>query len=120
VGEDIKQSGDPSSVESQGSSCRDQFEQWVSDDPYARSVERWPDEPEKFAWPGTYKDINTDLAWQAWQTAWELGDKCRDGCKIKRWVKEAQDSLTTDYTAVENGGQTCDMKQGPCSCGAWH
>ena len=19
-----------------------------------------------------------------------------------------------------NGGQTCDVRQGPCSCGAWH
>lgn len=25
------------------------------------------------------------------------GDPCREGCKIKRWVKETQDSLTADY-----------------------
>ena len=79
------------------SSCREQFEQFISDEPFAKSIERIPDDPEKFAFPGVYRDINTDLAWQAWKEAWELGDKCRDGCKIKRWVKEAQDSLTVEY-----------------------
>ena len=79
-----------------GDACREQFEEWISVDPFARSIERFPDDPENYAWPGTYKDINTDLAWQAWKEAWDLGDKCRDGCKIKRWVREANESLTDD------------------------
>ena len=45
-------------------------------------------------------------------------ENCRDGCKIKRAVKEMSENLTSDY--VENGGQRCDMQSGPCSCGAWH
>ena len=74
MSEDTKPLEDSGSVASHCSPCRERFEAWVSDDPYARSVERCPDDPEKFAWPGTYKDINTELAWQAWQTAWELGE----------------------------------------------
>lgn len=96
-------------------SCREQFESWVSDDPYNKPIDRIPEAPEKFAFPGVYRDINTDLAWQAWRVAWELGDKCRDGCKITRLPL-----LTADYAVGENGGQACDMTQGPCSCGAWH
>jgi hypothetical protein len=85
------------SVASHCSSCREQFEAWVSDDPYGKPIDRIPDDPEKFAFPGVYRDINTDLAWQAWQVAWELGDKCRDGCKIKRAVKEFNENTTADF-----------------------
>lgn len=77
--------------------CRQQFEEWISHDPYARSIERIPDDPERYAFPGVYRDINTDLAWQAWKEAWELGDKCRNGCKVKQAVQDDNDNVTTDF-----------------------
>lgn len=79
------------------SSCRGQFETWISSDPYSESVARYPNDPTKYGWPGSYKDIRVDMCWMAWREAWRLGDKCRDGCKIRRAVKEFSENLTPDY-----------------------
>lgn len=49
---------------------RAQFEAWVSGDPYARNIERLPDNS---AWPGGYKCIHVALAWAAWCVAWGRG-----------------------------------------------
>jgi hypothetical protein len=51
--------------------CRQQFESWISNDPYCESIERVPDDPARFAWHGSYRSLKTDLAWQAWKAAWE-------------------------------------------------
>jgi hypothetical protein len=48
---------------------REQFERWISSAPYEMPVVRFPDEPENYAWPGNYKNIAVELAWQAWQEA---------------------------------------------------
>lgn len=45
------------------------FEEWVAGPPFELSTERIPDDPVSYAFPGTYKDINVDLAWHAWQEA---------------------------------------------------
>jgi hypothetical protein len=58
------------------SSCRQKFEKWISDDPYAKPIERIPDDPDNFAFPGVYRDINTDIAWQAWQVSAKVHEKC--------------------------------------------
>jgi hypothetical protein len=50
---------------------RDAFEAWVSSPPFERSVDRFPEHPGLYSWPGSYRDIDVDLAWQAWQAAVE-------------------------------------------------
>jgi len=42
------------------------FEQWVSVPPYERPVHR---QGQSRAWPGQYHDIETQIAWEAWQAA---------------------------------------------------
>lgn len=46
---------------------RTDFEAWISAPPFERRVMRFPESA--CAWPGTYRDIEVDLAWQAWQAA---------------------------------------------------
>ena len=46
---------------------RQRFETWISSAPFERSIERFPDDERLFAWPGNYRDIAVELAWQAWQ-----------------------------------------------------
>lgn len=50
-------------------SNRSQFEQWISAPPYERDIYRWPQDENKHAWPGQYKDITVEVAWEAWQEA---------------------------------------------------
>jgi hypothetical protein len=44
---------------------RARFEEWISAAPYERSVERWPQDEKRHSWPGQYKDIAVQLAWEA-------------------------------------------------------
>jgi hypothetical protein len=46
---------------------RESFEYWIKSSPYEKSVSRFINDPENTAWPGCYKDINVELAWEAWQ-----------------------------------------------------
>lgn len=48
---------------------RTQFEQWVSAPPYEHETLRYPNDPVNYAWPGQYKDITVELAWEAWKEA---------------------------------------------------
>jgi hypothetical protein len=50
-------------------SARSSFERWISGPPYERETERWPQDEMKHAWPGQYKDISVQLAWESWQQA---------------------------------------------------
>jgi len=45
---------------------REQFEKWVSSPPFEYSTERMT---ELSAWPGNYRYISVQLAWEAWQEA---------------------------------------------------
>lgn len=45
------------------------FERWVSSPPYERDITRNPDDETKTCWPGHYKQIAVQLAWEAWQAA---------------------------------------------------
>jgi len=76
--------------------CREQFEKWVSDDPYSRPIDRIPYDPEKFAFPGVYRDINTDLAWQAWRVAWEMARMQKPG-----WVRDPVGDLIGQQDAEQ-------------------
>jgi hypothetical protein len=44
---------------------RDQFENWISAEPYAMNVERYPDDDT--AWPRQYKNYLVQVSWEAWQ-----------------------------------------------------
>lgn len=48
---------------------RERFEAWISSPPFEMRTDRFPDNPDKVAWPGSYRDCRVDLAWHAWQAA---------------------------------------------------
>lgn len=45
---------------------RRSFEKWIGGPPYERKLYRWPMDETKYAWPGQYKDIVVQIAWEAW------------------------------------------------------
>lgn len=49
--------------------ARSKFEKWISAPPYERDIYRWPQDETKHSWPGQYKDIAVQLAWDAWNEA---------------------------------------------------
>ena len=53
---------------------RDQFEAWISAPPFEHSIERCPTDG-THAWPGSYRVLSVDLAWQAWKAACEFALK---------------------------------------------
>jgi len=53
------------------------FETWISSPPYERDVARWP-KNHHHAWPGQYKDLAVELAWEAWQEAAQCYDPRRE------------------------------------------
>jgi hypothetical protein len=64
---------------------RSSFEAWISAPPFEREVERFG---EHSAWPGNYREIDVDLAWQAWSAAVVLTrDRCAKLCEASsaRW-----------------------------------
>lgn len=51
---------------------RKAFEAWISAPPLEKDVRRYPQEPERFAWPGVYRVYEVQVAWEAWQEATRL------------------------------------------------
>lgn len=47
---------------------RARFELWIISEP-AMSIDRFPDNAERYAWPGHYVCIDVQFAWLAWQEA---------------------------------------------------
>ena len=45
---------------------RQAFEAFISAPPFEMPIERFDD---RCAWPGSYTELEVDLAWQAWQAA---------------------------------------------------
>ena len=45
---------------------REDFEAFISAPPFEMPIERFDD---RSAWPGSYTELEVDLAWQAWQAA---------------------------------------------------
>ena len=46
---------------------RAHFDKWITSPPYEREIRRWPMDETKYAWPGQYRDIAVQIAWEAWQ-----------------------------------------------------
>jgi hypothetical protein len=42
------------------------FEKWISSSPYEREVLRYGEDESQYAWPGQYRNIAVQLAWEAW------------------------------------------------------
>ncbi len=60
----------PSVLGSSGDSdSRQAFEAWIAAPPYERDTYRWPEVEDSASWPGHYKDIEVQLAWEAWSAA---------------------------------------------------
>ncbi len=49
---------------------RTAFEEWITAPPYEKDVDRFSDGDSR-GWVGSYKDIDTDLAWQAYRASAE-------------------------------------------------
>ena len=59
---------------------RRSFEDWIGGPPYERDLYRWPMDETKHAWPGQYKDIAVQLAWEAWCEA--ANSAIANACKL--------------------------------------
>lgn len=50
---------------------RAEFEAWIKAPPFEREPMRYPQT--HATWPGSYREIQTDFAWQAWRAAYAAG-----------------------------------------------
>jgi hypothetical protein len=48
---------------------REQFELFMKSPPFERDCHRWPNDETRYSFPNTYKEMDVDLAWEAWQAA---------------------------------------------------
>lgn len=46
---------------------RKRFERWISSPPYEQPTKRFPKDPQAAGWPGQYREIDVQLAWEAFQ-----------------------------------------------------
>jgi hypothetical protein len=53
---------------------REGFESWIVSPPFELSIDRFPNDAERYAWPGHYVCIDVQLAWAAWQAASEVSE----------------------------------------------
>lgn len=51
---------------------RELFEAFVASSPYEYEVLRYPDDKTKNAWPGQYRSMGVQLAWEAWEESRRL------------------------------------------------
>ena len=73
---------------------RAQFESWIKSPPYERLAVRFPETDA--TWPGSYRAIDIDLAWQAWQECARL--VAQDTWERAAKVCEAADMWYFDRT----------------------
>jgi len=46
---------------------RNYFESFINGSPYEKSIDRYPDDAEKYSWPGNYKSLEVSMAWDAFR-----------------------------------------------------
>ena len=54
---------------------RAEFESFISLPPHEKEISRFPEDGSS-AWPGSYKNLIVDLAWETWQASRQSGDGC--------------------------------------------
>lgn len=83
---------------------REAFEKWISSPPYEKDIDRFPDDPVKHAWPGNYKNIDVELAWNAWS---EQSSRCNaEPLDVNYMISKGwrYDTISlTAYTFLEDG-----------------
>ena len=65
--EAVRRVGRADSVGGSMTDERKAFEAEISGPPYELDIDRWPNDQERYAWPGSYCDRGVDLAWCIWQ-----------------------------------------------------
>lgn len=48
---------------------RQAFERFISSPPFERDIKRFPTDGDKYPWPGAYRSITVELAWECWKEA---------------------------------------------------
>lgn len=48
---------------------RHAFEKWISKPPFEHDIARWPKDERRYSWPGLYRDLRVQLAWESWKKA---------------------------------------------------
>ena len=80
---------------------RKAFEQTISQSPYEKSIERWPDSPEH-AWPLQYRDINVQMAWEMWVEAWNYAiQTAADACEKKAYSNKNSAFLGPELNSLD-------------------
>ena len=88
---------------------RQRFEKWITSPPFEKRIARFADDPEQAAWPGSYRQIEVELAWQAWQeaakqSAWSgdpvyrIPSACRDARNTWRvWHRDVEGRVVAEF-----------------------
>ena len=84
---------------------RQSFESWISAPPYEHEVLRYPDDETKHAWPGQYRSIAVQTAWEAWREATESAPRPTD-TDLLDWLERNLLELVHERTtcSVDMGG----------------
>lgn len=82
---------------------RDQFEAWISAPPFERSIARYPENFE-YAWPGCYRDIDVELAWEAWREAFAAGAKVENEA-LRKLLSNVRDLFMQELSALSIGAE---------------
>ena len=69
------------------------FEAWISAPPFEHSTDRFSSDA---AWPGSYREIWVDLAWQAWQASTKAErEACAKVCE-DLWMEEVMTTVQAE------------------------
>lgn len=88
---------------------RESFEQWIKGPPYERRASRYPETDA--AWPGSYRAIDIDLAWQAWQASHNAAiERAKEACLDLQgdWNSKLDSYFETGGARAHACGQCAD------------
>jgi hypothetical protein len=77
---------------------REAFEKWISGPPYERSIDRYPNDPTRYGFPGTYREHDVDLCWLAWQEALARQQAELDASEMRSELYKAAGELLAKET----------------------
>jgi hypothetical protein len=63
---------------------REAFEAWAKSAPYEYDTSRFPMDRDKFSWPGQYRDVSVEFAWEAWKARESELRSLRDALALAR------------------------------------
>ena len=87
---------------------RESFEAFISAPPFEMPIDRFDD---RGAWPGSYTELEVDLAWQAWKAATDSAqgeiDKLQAQLVRQQASYEAEIKVEID-AALERAAEVCE------------